>query len=87
MMESLWHWQTHGSPLALLLLSILFALGLVVVVLWLTLPFALFGTKRLLREILEAQRETNEHLQELHEVIRCQSEKPSREQTPSDWHL
>ncbi len=86
-MESLWHWQTLGSPVALLLLSLLFALGFVVVVLWLTLPFALFGTKRLLREILDAQRETNRRLQEVQEGFRQPSDAMPPEPSPSDWKL
>jgi hypothetical protein len=45
----------------LILFGILF--GLVLAVCWIILPFALIGTKPILREILREQRRTNELLE------------------------
>lgn len=50
-----------GVPLGLLMLVIL-AVLLVLVVLWIALPFALFGTKPLLRQLIAEQKRTNELL-------------------------
>ena len=61
-MEQLWEW--HG-PAAVLALTLLFTVGVVVLVLWIVLPFAVFWTKPLLRELLEAQRETNRKLDQI----------------------
>jgi len=44
---------------------ILFLVGLLIVVLWVLMPFAIFGTKPLLRELIAQQRMTNEHLRVL----------------------
>ena len=38
--------------------------GLVVTVLWICMPFAIFGTKPILRELLAEQKRTNELLVE-----------------------
>jgi hypothetical protein len=51
-----------GTGLAALALVVLIALGVVLVILWITLPFALFGTKPLLRELIAEVRRTNEIL-------------------------
>ena len=40
----------------------LFALGLVLAILWILVPFAVFGIKGLLRRQIEEQRRTNELL-------------------------
>ena len=40
----------------------LFLLGLVVAILWICMPFAIFGTKPLLRELIAEQRRTNQYL-------------------------
>lgn len=40
----------------------LFLLGLVVAILWICMPFAIFGTKPLLRELIAEQRKTNQYL-------------------------
>ena len=40
----------------------LIVLGLVTAVLWICMPFAIFGTKTLLRELLAEQRKTNQLL-------------------------
>lgn len=44
------------------LIALLYLLGIVVLICWIILPFALIGTKPLLRQILEQQRETNAYL-------------------------
>jgi threonine/homoserine/homoserine lactone efflux protein len=46
-------------------LSILWLLGFVLVVVWVVLPFAILGTKPLLRELLQEQRRTNELLKRI----------------------
>lgn len=43
--------------------------GLFIAVLWIVLPFAVFGLKRLVRECIEQQRKTNELLVQLHKDI------------------
>lgn len=40
--------------------------GLIMTVVWIVLPFAIFGTKPLLRQILAEQRRTNELLAQGH---------------------
>mgnify|MGYP000479077672 CR=1 FL=1 len=42
----------------------LFFLALLVAVLWVLMPFAIFGTKPILRQILEQQQRTNQLLQQ-----------------------
>jgi len=37
-------------------------LGTVLVICWVLLPFALFGLKPLMRELIQEQQRTNEHL-------------------------
>jgi len=44
------------------LLLVLAIVGLIVLVLWVLLPFALFGVKPLLRQLVHEQRRTNELL-------------------------
>ncbi|WP_068832036.1 hypothetical protein [Polaromonas jejuensis] len=44
------------------LMLIVWLLGLVLVVAWIILPFALIGTKPLLRELLAQAKETNARL-------------------------
>lgn len=43
-------------------IGLLWLLGMVLVVVWVILPFAIIGTKPLLRELLQEQRRTNELL-------------------------
>lgn len=50
------------SPTVLL---VLFLVGLLIAVLWVLMPFAIFGTKPLLRQLIEQERITNEHLRAL----------------------
>jgi hypothetical protein len=50
-----------GLPITLLVM-IAFALLVVLVVLWIALPFALFGTKPLLRQLIAEQKRTNDLL-------------------------
>ena len=40
----------------------LFLLAVVVAILWICMPFAIFGTKPLLRELIAEQRKTNQYL-------------------------
>ncbi|MBI5016693.1 MAG: hypothetical protein HZB55_14555 [Deltaproteobacteria bacterium] len=58
-MGTLWQWHGHGSPLTLLVLTLAFGLGVTLLALWIALPFAVFGVKSALRDLLVAQRETN----------------------------
>ena len=44
---------------------VLFVLALVLLVCWIVLPFAIIGTKPLLRELLAEQKRTNQHLANL----------------------
>lgn len=56
------------GELAFGLIVALYLLGIVVLICWIVLPFALIGTKPILRQILEQQRETNAHLAALVKV-------------------
>jgi hypothetical protein len=47
------------------LLALFFAAGLILVALWTALPIAVFGVRSILRDLLETQRETNQHLDAL----------------------
>jgi hypothetical protein len=47
------------------LMSILILLALLVAVLWILLPFAVFGLKGLLRDAIAQQRRTNELLERM----------------------
>ena len=47
----------------------LFCLLLVLIICWIVLPIAVIGTKPILREILQQQRETNAHLTALSQHI------------------
>lgn len=48
---------------SLMLVAVIF--GIVLLVCWIVLPFAVIGTKGLLRELLQEQRRTNELLAQL----------------------
>ena len=50
-------------------LTVLFTIALVVLALWIALPFAVFGTKAVLRDLLEAQRETNQKLDQIRQAL------------------
>lgn len=43
-------------------ISLLLLFGIVLLVMWIILPFAIIGTKLLLRQLIEEQRRTNELL-------------------------
>jgi hypothetical protein len=43
-------------------IGLLWLFGLVLLVVWIILPFAIIGTKPLLRQLIEEQRRTNELL-------------------------
>lgn len=45
--------------------AVLIAAAFIIAVLWVILPFAVFGIKPLAREIIEQQKKTNELLQDL----------------------
>lgn len=51
---------------------------LLLAVLWFCLPFAVFGIKPLLREVLAQQRITNEYLQNLAVTGKATSDRPGR---------
>ncbi len=72
-------WSTGHGQLAVIALAVLFALGLILMVLWIVLPFGVFGTKPLLRDLLAAQLETNRKLEEIRQVLH------RIETTPSPW--
>lgn len=76
-MTELWL-DGHGQA-AMIALAILFALGLILMVLWIALPFGVFGTKPLLRELLAEQLETNRKLEEIRRILH------SIETTPTPW--
>lgn len=52
-------------------------LGLVISILWICMPFAIFGTKPILRELLAEQRKTNKLLAEAAERGRGRQPAPS----------
>lgn len=52
-------------PVGGFLLVVLVLLALLVLVLWVLMPFAVFGTKPVLRALLAEQRRTNALLEEL----------------------
>lgn len=47
--------------------AILMIVGLVIAVLWIFLPFAVFGLKDLVREVLAETRRTNELLKQIND--------------------
>jgi len=65
------------------LIATLFAI--VLAICWIILPFALIGTKPLLREILTEAKRTNTHLASLEAYVRYMAEvmKESTEKLPS----
>ncbi|MHB8765075.1 MAG: hypothetical protein ACYDA8_12175 [Deferrisomatales bacterium] len=75
-MDGFWHWQGHGGPMTVLALTLVFGLALVVLALWLALPFAVFGTRRTLRDLLAAQRETNQRLDDLRRALESRPPRP-----------
>ncbi|GAB4279558.1 MAG: hypothetical protein Kow0092_35320 [Deferrisomatales bacterium] len=62
-------WMETGGPAAVILLGLVFAAILVFLAVWVALPFAVFGTKSLLRDLVAAQRETNRKLDEIHRAL------------------
>lgn len=46
-------------------MGLLVILGLVVAVLWIFMPFAVFGIKDLAKQLIQQQRETNQLLQKI----------------------
>ncbi len=54
--------MSGAAGIGMVLSVALFLLGLVVAILWICMPFAIFGTKPLLRELLAEQRKTNQYL-------------------------
>ncbi len=82
-MTGAWEWSGPLPPLAVLVLSALFGALIVLVVLWIALPFAVFGVKRVLREIRDAQAETNRELAEIRRSLeRIARGAPGREDSP-----
>ncbi len=60
----------------------LLALALVLLVCWIVLPFAVIGTKPILRDILEQQRQTNANLAALTKAIEA-ARRPAPAAAPS----
>ncbi len=58
------------DPTLPLLWVALYVAGLVLAIAWLVVPFALIGTKPLLRKLLDEQRVTNTLLQSLRDEAR-----------------
>lgn len=52
--------------------------GIVLLICWIVLPFALIGTKPLLRQLLSEQRKTNELLEIRRGTARSETEAPQR---------
>lgn len=72
------------SPLfviAALVVFILTAIG-VVLVLWIAMPFSMFGVKGRLEKIAEEQEKTNMLLQELVESARKEAARPDEKKEP-----
>lgn len=63
-----------GTGEAATLMLVLLVMGVVLVVVWVLLPFAIFGTKPRLDELIRRQSETNEHLRALRDAARKQSQ-------------
>ena len=79
-MTGAWEWSGPLPPLAVLVLSAVFGALIVLVILWIALPFAVFGVKRVLREIRDAQAETNRELSEIRRSLeRIARDAPARE--------
>ncbi len=60
---------TGPGQIAVILLALVFALGIILLTLWVTLPFGVFGTKPLLRELIAAQQETNRKLEQVRRLL------------------
>lgn len=56
------------SGLGFGLVLLLTVLGIALAVAWVLLPFAMFGTKPILRDLLEEQRRTNALLREMRDA-------------------
>jgi hypothetical protein len=68
-----------GDAGAVLLLAFFFASLIVSVTLWVTLPFAVFGARSLLRELVRAQEESNRLLGDIRiglEELRVERARP-----------
>lgn len=66
------------AMMAMNAMVLLLLVGLVVIVCWIILPFAVLGTKPILRSLLEEQRATNTHLQQLLQAL--EQNAPRRDQ-------
>jgi len=58
-----------ARQIAIILLALAIAVGLIVLALWVGLPFGVFGTKPLLRRAGCSPRETNRKLEEIRRLI------------------
>lgn len=73
------HLPVIDSPLEIviaLIIFILIAIG-VVLVLWIAMPFSMFGVKGHLRKMVEEQEKTNRLLETLVESMRKEKEMPA----------
>jgi predicted PurR-regulated permease PerM len=50
-------------------LYVLLLLGLLLIILWICLPFAVFGVKRLIRQAIEEQQKTNRQLGQIGQLL------------------
>lgn len=62
--------------------AIVWIIAVVIAILWICMPFALFGTKPILRELLAEQRKTNKLLAEAAERARAQAVAPGPTAAP-----
>lgn len=53
-----------GTQVGAAMIMLAFAFGFIVAILWICMPFAIFGTKPILRELLAEQKKTNKLLEE-----------------------
>lgn len=77
------HLPVLDSPIEIviaLIIFILFAIG-VVLVLWIAMPFSMFGVKGHLRKMVEEQERTNRLLEALVDSMRKEKENPAEKKT------
>ena len=67
------------------ILTILILLGLVVAILWIILPFAVFGLKGLLKQAIEEQRKTNRQLGQIGQILEQALKDADKTRSTSPW--
>ena len=83
--------QAPGSQLFGIMLLVLSVLAIITMVLWIFLPFAVFGVKELLTNILNEQRHTTAAINSLRSDFRTAADKalaePKRKREVGSAHL